>query len=320
MRALLTGVTGFTGIQLAEELARHGARIFGVVRSDRVPVSRSWPGDTVESDLSTSEAVRRLVDDIRPELVFHVASHRPDGLPEFPRALEVNVVTTANLLESVRAIVPKARVIVISSSAVYGYRSDHTPCREDAIPAPATFYGLSKFAQETTALQYHRNYGLRLLVVRPFNLVGPGEGRMTLAGAVAFQVAALERSAMAGRVRVGNLDGVRDFVDVRDAVRAYRLLAEHGRSGAIYNVCSGRSVPARHVVDVLVARSRVPVEVEMTLPKTCEPDIAFQVGDPARLAADTQWAPSIPLERSLIDVLDHCRADTLRAATLSGRS
>jgi GDP-4-dehydro-6-deoxy-D-mannose reductase len=301
MRVLISGISGFTGRQLATHLRAAGARVFGLSRTARDGV------DMLEADVRDDAAVRAALRVARPEVVFHLAGRRPRGVAELREALDVNVWGTVRLLEAVLAEAPGATVLVAGSSAVYGAQTGDVPLAEELPPRPATLYGVSKAAQETAALRYHVAKGLRVIATRTFNVIGPGEGADTVAGAVARQVAAIEVGAAAPTVRVGRLSGRRDVSDVRDVVRAYELLARRGRPGSIYNVCSGRAVEVRALVEALVGLGRVPVAVSSDSAPGEEADVPLQIGDPGRLRAHTGWAPAVPLDTTLRDLLDDCR-------------
>lgn len=302
MRALVTGSSGFTGRHLGLHLRAAGATVYGLARASAADGGAGI--ETLEADVRDETAIRAALRVARPDVVFHLAARRPRALADLCDALDVNVFGTARLLEAVAAETPSTTVLVAGSSAVYGAQRGDGPLREDQPLRPATYYGVSKAAQEAAAL---RAPGLRVVVTRTFNVTGPGEGADTVAGAVARQIAAVEAGRAAPEVRVGRLSGRRDLTDVRDVVRAYALLARAGRPGEIYNVCSGRAVEVRAVVEALVAMSRVPIALASLASPGGDADVAVQVGDPSRLRAATAWAAAVPLDTSLRDLLDDCR-------------
>jgi GDP-4-dehydro-6-deoxy-D-mannose reductase len=189
---------------------------------------------------------------------------------------------------------------------VYG-SGDGSPLSEEAPLRPASPYAASKAAAEFLGLQAHLGRGLEVVRVRPFNHVGPGQAPAFVVAALAGRIAAAE--ADGGKsVAVGDLSPARDFTDVRDVVRAYRLLAAHGVAGEVYNVCTGRAVPISEVAKLLVASSTAEIEL-VEDPALMRPvEIPILLGDPSKLAALTGWRPEIPLEQTLAEVLADARA------------
>ena len=178
---------------------------------------------------------------------------------------------------------------------------------ESAPVGPRSPYGVSKLAQEMVALGAASTEGLDLVVARSFNHIGPRQSTDFVAASVARQVALMERGSIGPRLLVGNLDARRDLTDVRDTVRAYRLLAERGRCGEVYNVCRGEAVAIADLVAALVARARVAVEVAVDPARLRPSDVPVLLGSHRKLTAETAWQPDIPLDRSLDDLLDYWR-------------
>jgi GDP-4-dehydro-6-deoxy-D-mannose reductase len=195
-------------------------------------------------------------------------------------------------------------VVVISSSAVYGHvPPEALPIAETSPLQPTTLYGVAKAAVELVALRFHATHGLHVVRVRPFNLVGPGEPPAMLTSTLAAQVARIAAGEAPAVVRMRHRATARDYVDVRDAVRAYWLLLEKGAPGEVYNVCSGRAVDIGHLVERLLALAGVEARIEDTAPVPSPGDILAQSGDGSKLTAATGWLPAISLDRSLADLL-----------------
>jgi GDP-4-dehydro-6-deoxy-D-mannose reductase len=208
-------------------------------------------------------------------------------------------------------------VVVTSSSAVYGRVSpDALPISEDHPFAPTNFYAVSKVAQEMIAYQYFAQYKLRVIRTRAFNLTGPGESSRFVTSAFARQIAEIEAGLREPAICVGNLDAVRDFTDVRDAVRAYKVLAEQGVSGEAYNVCSGQGTSIRDILNTLLDLStqrNINVQID---PSRLQPaDVPIQIGDASKLRALTGWTPVVPLRQTLEDVLNYWRKQVKEAST-----
>jgi len=303
VRALVTGGSGFVGRHLAALLQEEGCGTWSLDRRGDAP-----PGTTpVRADLLDREAVARAVAESRPDFVFHLAARTPANAPGSTPSewLGGDPVATHYLLEAVQAHAPGARVLVVSSSAVYGQvPTDALPIGESAPLQPTTLYGVAKAAVELVALRFHATDGLHVVRARPFNLVGPGEPVGMLTTTLAAQVARIAAGKMPPVVRMRHRATSRDYLDVRDAVRAYRRLLEAGVAGEVYNACSGRAVDIGHLAERLLALAGVLARVEETAPVPVPGDILAQSGDGSKLAAATGWAPELTLDRSLGDLLD----------------
>jgi GDP-4-dehydro-6-deoxy-D-mannose reductase len=219
----------------------------------------------------------------------------------------VNAEGTLHVLESCVAA-GVGRVLVISSADVYGaVRPEELPLRETNQIRPVTPYAASKAAAEAVALQAHFGHGLGVVLARAFNHLGPGQDDRFVAGALAQRIAINELTG-AAEVPVGNLSARRDFTDVRDVVRAYRLLLERGEAGTVYHVCSGRAVAVAELAEVLLGIASRPMQLAVQAELLRPVDVPLVVGDAGRLHRATGWQPEIPLERTLSDLLDAARA------------
>ncbi len=295
MRALITGSSGFVGPHLLAHLEEAGDSVIAA--------------DTHNSpDLADHEAWCSELADDTPDVIYHLAGWSDVGaswhspLPAFA----ANAAGTLSLLEAARKA-GVGRVIVVSSADVYGIASPASlPLTEDAPAQPRSPYGASKEAAEAVARQYYRGWGLDVIIVRPFNHIGPGQSTRFVAPAIAAKVAAAE-VAGSGEVTHGDLSPERDFTDVRDVVRAYRLIADQGRAGATYNVCTGRAVAMSSILEHFVSLATVPISTRPD-PDLIRPvDLPVLRGSHAALTADTGWEPSIPLTDSLSDILEEAR-------------
>jgi len=259
-----------------------------------------------EVDITDGEAVRATLVDAAPEVVYHLAAltHVGHSWNDPADVLRVNATGTLYVLEAARAAARPPRVLLISSAEVYGaVPEDRLPVTEDAPLAPVTPYAAAKVAAEYLGVQAYLAHGLPVLRVRPFNHVGPGQSNGFVVPALAERIIGARRSG-ASSILVGNLTPRRDLTDVRDVVRAYRLLADRGVPGEVYNVCSGRDVA---IEDVAVRMQRL-AGTELRLepdPSLARPvDVPVVRGDPAKLRAATGWAPEIDLDTTLLDVLE----------------
>jgi GDP-4-dehydro-6-deoxy-D-mannose reductase len=196
------------------------------------------------------------------------------------------------------------RTLIVTSSEVYGYLTkEQLPVKEETPLAPLHTYAVSKVATHYLGQAYHRTYGVPIIEVRPFNHIGPRQRTGFVVPDFASQVAAIISGQREPRMLVGNLTPRRDFTDVRDVVRAYELLAQHGEPGQIYHICSEKAYPIQDVLDGLLALCDRPVRVEAD-PKRMRPSkMPVLLGSAERLRAQTGWTPRIPLEQTLSDTL-----------------
>jgi GDP-4-dehydro-6-deoxy-D-mannose reductase len=306
VRALVTGGAGFVGRHLVARLLEDGAR---VVSLDRRPDALEGAQPLV-ADLADAAAAREAVRASAPDVVYHLASRTPASAPDATPVewLGGDPAACFHLLEAVRAAAPAARVVVVSSSAVYGHvPAGALPIREEQSLEPVTLYGLAKASVETVALRFARAHRLHVVRARPFNLVGPGEPRGMLTSTLAAQVAAIARGETEPVVRMRHRATARDYTDVRDAARAYCLLAGRGAPGEAYNVCSGRAVAIGVLADRLLALAGVSARVEETATSAAPDDVVAQAGDRGKLARATGWSPALSLDRSLTDLLASLR-------------
>ncbi|MHB1416902.1 MAG: GDP-mannose 4,6-dehydratase [Chloroflexota bacterium] len=307
MRALVTGISGFAGLHLANHLrARPGLEVFGVVRRER----SDPPRETYAADLCDDQAVRHLVEDIRPDLVFHLAAQAAVQVSwAKPRdTLVNNLVGELNLIQAILSVGLSPRMLVVGSADEYGLVSpDELPVRETNELRPNSPYAVSKVAQDMLAYQYFLSHRLPIVRVRPFNHIGPGQSDLFASASFARQIAEIELGRREGVLLVGNLEAKRDFTDVRDIVRGYSLLLERGVPGEVYNLGSGRSVSVRYILDTLLAHSRAEIRVETDPSRLRPSDVPELVCDYGKAAAATGWQPAIPLERTLKDLLNYWR-------------
>jgi GDP-4-dehydro-6-deoxy-D-mannose reductase len=288
-RALVTGAHGFVGSHLVRDLLDHGFDVTAVGRSS--------------GDVTDPEAMRQLVSEARPTHVFHLAGIRDGPLGEL---LRINVCGTVNVLEAVAEEAPAACVLVVGSAAEYG-EAIREPVDENHPLRPRTDYGVAKAAQGLAAGAVAARRGLRVTRARLFNLLGPGEPMSFVTSAIAARIAAIEAGTARPPLRTGDLDTRRDFLDVRDAVRALRLAAGRRDADALYNVCSGTATQIRALVDELLAVAGLDVPVAPA-PEPAELNVRGYAGSAGRLTAATGWRPERSLRDSLADVLAAQRA------------
>jgi GDP-4-dehydro-6-deoxy-D-mannose reductase len=297
MKAVVTGSHGFVGPHLVAHLEASGDSVIGLDRQRTDPF-----------DVTDYARVREHLRDIRPEVVYHLAalSHVGESWENPTESFRVNAEGTLNVLRSC-AELHTERVVVVLSSEEYGHVDEaDLPITEDAPLRPVTPYGATKCAADLLTLQAFLGDGLATVRVRPFGHTGPGQSPRFVVPALASRIAHAERDDV-DRIPVGSLDAVRDISDVRDVVRAYRLLAERGEPGDVYNVCSGTGVSVQEIADRLLDRAERPIKL-VTDPDLVRPvDVARMVGSNAKLRAATGWSPEVSLDQTVADVLDHAR-------------
>jgi len=313
MRILITGAAGFVGRHLARHLRAAGHDLVGL-EPVPTPEMLRWADeaglDLTACDVTDREAIRGCLADARPDAVVHLAAVTsvPESLCDPMRTWRVNLMGTLNVLDAVREGAAHARVVVVSSSEVYGrVLPEAQPITEDHPLRPVTPYAASKAAADLVAFQYAVGHQLDVVRLRPFNHTGPGQSDRFVCSTFARQVAELETRDAPRRLRVGNLEARRDFTDVRDIVRAYGLALEHGVAGAVYNLASGRPRPVRWVAETLAAAARAPIEIVHDPERDRPVDLPVVQGSAARFTELTGWRPDIPLEKTLADLLDDWR-------------
>jgi GDP-4-dehydro-6-deoxy-D-mannose reductase len=308
MTILVTGATGFSGQALVRHLLSAGELdISGIARF--VP-EKSGPGPGVRlfaCDLTDRKQVAEVLSQLRPDRIIHLAGLNRGKAFDLFRA---NITGTENLLDAVLDINPGCQILVVSSSAVYGYAGD-APISEEMPVKPVGEYGMSKAAQEKVVLERQVKRGAQVAIARTFNLVGPGQPDSLLCGRIVKQVVEIERG---GRKTLELLEtrSYRDFIDVRDAVRAYRALISHPEftdmcSGRIFNVGSGKAHAVSDVISLIEEITGQTFVVDLPEDPPIVP-IPYQQGDISRIRNLTDWQPEISLKKTLADMLAAARA------------
>jgi GDP-4-dehydro-6-deoxy-D-mannose reductase len=314
VRSLVTGADGFVGQWLVRELLEHGDDVSGMTRGDHtqlttLPTDQATQVRWSSAELLEPDTLHAVVKGARPDVVYHLAAQASvaQSLRDPAGTIETNVIGTANVLEACRAHAPEARVVAVGSAEIYGaVDPSELPLSESAPIRPNNPYAGSKAAAEVLAMQYAQTGWLRVVATRSFNHTGPGQSTAFAAAGFAKQCADITRGKQAPVLRHGNLSAQRDFLDVRDVVAAYRLLGAKGASGSVYNVCSGRAVSMREIVEELTQAVGRPVELRQDPDRMRPVDTPIIVGDSGKLARDTGWQPSIPLLRTLRDLYEYC--------------
>jgi GDP-4-dehydro-6-deoxy-D-mannose reductase len=316
MKVLVTGVTGFAGSHLVDYmLAEHkDVEIVGIQR---------WRSRTeniehfldkvrmVECDLRDASSVRDVLDEIRPDWIFHLAAQSfvPTSWTAPTESLVTNIIGQLNIFEAVKKLRIMPRIQLACSSEEYGMvYEDELPIKESNPLRPLSPYAVSKVGQDMMGYQYFMSFKLPAIRTRGFNHEGPRRGPVFVCSDFAKQIADIEKGRRPPVIRVGNLEARRDFTDVRDVVRGYWLALEKGEPGEVYNLCSGRAWTIREMLDLLLGMTKIKVKIEQDQARMRPSDVPVLLGDAAKFNKATGWKPTIPFETTLRDLLEYWRA------------
>jgi len=335
---LVTGALGFVGYHLVRSLILAGQSVVGFSRLEpgqELPkqfgafalegASDAYPGAVlyrasfgafwfVPGPLEEAEPIAKLIDTLRPVMIYHLAGQSSAAVSfRDPHDTFVsNVLGTVNLLEAVRALPEGDRpvMLAIGSAEEYGVHDEaEGPLKETAACDPISPYDVSKLAQSQLCRQYARSHGMPILIVRSFSHTGPGHDTRFAFPSFARQIAAAEAGQGPTTIATGDLSAIRDFLDVRDVVYAYRLLMKEGTPGEIYNVSSGSPLTIQAGLEILADHASCEIEVRRD-PERCRPsDIPYLVGDSSRLREATLWDPEWSISQTLADLLAEARKE-----------
>lgn len=302
MRVLVTGAYGFVGRHVVAELLENGHQVWGY--DVGIPPASLCGMTSVEGDIRNADALKAAVRSSKPDACIHLAAIAfvPTGAASPETMLDVNVMGTIRMLEVFRHEARNARILAVSSAQVYGHKPRPAPVKEDDPFDPDSIYAISKAAVDQTSLLYARQYGMNISVVRPHNHIGPGQSPLYVVSAFARQVGEIARGGPQ-EIKVGNLESMRDFTDVRDVARAYRLLLDRGRAGEAYNLGSDSPIPIGDILRRLCAIAGVQPAITRD-PARFRPIDRTPVLDINKLREATGWGPGIPLERTLADIME----------------
>ncbi|MFN8543088.1 MAG: GDP-mannose 4,6-dehydratase [Candidatus Binatia bacterium] len=311
MHVLVTGIGGFAGPVVAAELLARGHRVTGLVRRPAGPRLAGLPVALATGDLLDAGVADRVVAEASPDAIIHLAglTSAPAAEADPPAAYRDNVHTLLALLAAVRTYAPRVRLLVVSSSEVYGLVGPRDLPVTEATPLrPVSVYGASKVAAEVAAGQWSRAHGLDVVCARAFNHTGAGQTTAFVCPALARQIALIEAGRQEPILHVGNADAVRDFSDAHDVAAGYAAVLERGRTGETYNLCSGEGVSIAEVIALLRTHARVPLRVHSDPVRRRLVDVPRLVGSADRAARDLGWHARIALSDTLAAVLDDWRA------------
>jgi GDP-4-dehydro-6-deoxy-D-mannose reductase len=300
--ALITGINGFVGKHLAEHLLAHGRIVHGIDVQDATAISGVGYACVNICDV---DAMQKLVAAVNPDELYHLAAvSSPSGFHRTPySSFQINIMGTIAVFESMRIAVPHAVLLVIGSAKQYQAYGEEMPLRETSIQNPASFYGISKYTAEILGRYYVKEYALDIRFSRSFNHTGPGQSSDFVVSDWSRQIAGIQLGKHAPELDVGDISAAIDFTDVRDVVRAYRMILENGSKGESYNVCSGKAVPLEYILNYLKKKCSVPVAIKIQARKAAKsmaPGISV-VGDAEKICTSIGWKPELPIEKTLDD-------------------
>jgi len=314
MKVLITGITGFAGSHLADYcLARGDVDVHGIIRWRSRTENVEHMMDKVmlhECDLRDASSTRDVVENVRPEYIFHLAAQSfvPTSWRAPTESLTTNVIGQLNIFEAVRKCGLDCRIQIACSSEEYGMvYEDELPIKETNPFRPLSPYAVSKVGQDLLGYQYHMSYGMDVVRTRGFNHTGPRRGPVFVVSDFAKQIIDAEMGRREPVMYVGNLEASRDFTDVRDTVRGYWLALEKGKPGESYNICRGQAWVIQDVLDKLIELSGVKMEVKQDPDRLRPSDVPRLLGDNSKFRKDTGWTPEIPFEKTLEDILEFWR-------------
>ncbi len=308
-KGLVIGAAGFVGNYLINEMHENGMECYATKLPHEKfdnPYAKVYDLNIMEKD-----AIVALLFEVRPDYIFHLAAQSSVGLAWKNPGLtvDVNIKGSINVMDAIRELYYKPRVLLIGSGEEYGHiRPGETPITEDNLLRPGNIYAATKACQNMIANIYSKAYDMELMMVRAFNHIGPGQAPMFVVSDFCKQVAEIEKGLREPVMMVGNLAAKRDFTDVRDVVKAYVKLVQAGVPGETYNVGSGNAQEIRQILDLIVSMSEVEIAVEIDPNKIRPVDVPIIEADITKIHQLTEWAPKIPLKQTIQETLDYWRA------------
>ncbi|MEO0019719.1 MAG: GDP-mannose 4,6-dehydratase [candidate division WOR-3 bacterium] len=303
-RVLITGIEGFVGTHLCNYLNEKGYQVYGIHHTEpKTPLA----AELFHADICRFEEIKRVLEESRPEWIFHLAgiSSVADAEKEPVPCYQVNTLGTLKLFLAVHQLRLPCRILLVSSADVYG--RGEKPHTEDDLPNPLTAYARSKLLAEEIGRLYYRTWEMDIVIVRPFSHTGPGQAPRFVFPKVARHIALVEKGRQEPVLKMGDLSVRRDYTDVRDICRAYVLAMENCLSGETYNITSGNCIRLRDGVDILLKMANKPVEVRSGATEIRPYDIPYLSGSAEKFQRLTSWQPEIPFEKTLADLLEYYR-------------
>lgn len=308
-KGLVIGAAGFVGNYLINEMHANEMEAYAT----KLPHEKfeNPHAKVYDLDIMDKDAIVALLFEIRPDYIFHLAAQSSVGLAWKNPGLtvDVNIKGSLNVMDAIRELFYKPRVLLIGSGEEYGHiQPGETPITETNLLRPGNIYAVTKACQNMIGNIYSKAYDMELMMVRAFNHIGPGQAPMFVVSDFCKQVAEIEKGLREPVMKVGNLAAKRDFTDVRDVVKAYVGLIQKGESGETYNVGSGNAQEIREILDLIISKSNTEITVEIDPNKLRPVDVPIIEADITKLNQLTGWTPQIPLEQTIQETLDYWRA------------
>ena len=306
MSILVTGGTGALGFHILATVTRNGEKLYSFSDEQPQPWQKVSDVTYCTGDLLNFKDVLAVIKEVQPRAIFHLASQSSVGLSyKKPyETLSTNLLGTQNLLEAARQVVPEAKILLLSSSEVYGRATGTlltTLHKESDLPNPLTSYATSKACMELLGNQFTNAYGMHIVMIRPFYFTGPHHSRRFLIPAIASQLVKIQKYGAEPIIYSGSLDVSRDVLDVRDVARGLIQVLQAGNPGDVYNICSGKSYTVRELTEMLVDISGADVDFRFDPSKERTLDIPLLIGDPEKIM-ELGWKPMITIEDCLVDL------------------
>ena len=314
MKVLITGITGFVGSHLTDFiLTKENVEVYGIKRwRSRTENIEHLKGKIIlkECDLRDASSVRKVIDEIKPDWIFHLAgqSFVPASWYAPEETIFTNIVAELNLFEAVRQVGINPWIQIAGSSEEYGMvYEDELPVKETNPLRPLSPYAVSKVGQDLLGYQYFMSYGLNIVRTRGFNHTGPRRAPVFVCSDFAKQIVEIEKDLRDPTIYVGSLEAKRDFTDVRDIVRGYWLALEKGIPGEVYNICSGKGYKIGEILDMLLGMTSNHIKVKKDPARMRPSDVPVLVGDSTKFRKERGWKPKIPFGKTLRDIMDYWR-------------
>jgi len=311
LKVFISGATGFVGRHLIDFLSSPKYEIYGTSFPEKIKAGAlDIRRNIIYLDIRSEKEVFKAINDVQPSWLLHLAaiSNVKHSWEEKRETLETNLMGTFYLFEAMRKFAPQARVLFVSSSDVYGFLSptEKVLMEEDSFHV-VNPYAFTKVSGEILSKFYVQVENLNIVIARSFPHTGPGQSPDFVCSDWALQIARIEKGLADPVIKVGNLRVKRDFTDVREVVKAYSLLMKKGRRGEIYNVCSGKAVSLREILDILLSFSPQKIKVQVDSSKLRKADIPLLLGSNQKIREQTSWEPKILLKQTLHDLLEYWR-------------
>lgn len=303
---LITGAEGFVGTHLIKFLLENSNyEIYAAFYAEVNNKTEDKRVKYIRMNISDGDNVINVIADIKPDYIYHLAgiSFVPASFANPYLTYDTNLIGTLNIYEAVLKLKQLSSILFVSTSEVYGVVSEkEVPIKEERALKPQNPYAVSKAAAEMLSYQYYKNYGLNIKIARPFNHIGIGQNSNFAVPAFASQIADIVKSNKSDKIKVGNLDAIRDFLNVKDVLRAYKLIIESEFNGEIFNICSGEGVKIKDILDSLINISGRKIEIEFDDARMRPSENPIIIGDYSKIRTKLGWSPKIILDETLEEI------------------